>query len=90
MHDSDRPETETKDSQRKEVLRSRSSVQAPLFYKRKSSINVTPGVGEYDLDKSAESIREKSPRAPIGNAKRFEEPVKYPGVGDYDIGKSVE
>ena len=61
-----------------------------MFYKRKSSYCPTPGVGEYDLDKSVESINGKSPRAPIGNAKRFKLPGNNPGVGDYDLATSIE
>ena len=61
-----------------------------MFYRKNSAISQTPGVGEYDLDKSTESINGKSPRATISNVRRFEEPEKTPGVGDYNLDVSTE
>ena len=71
-------------------LRSRSTIKPVMFYRKNSSLCATPGVGEYDLDKSVESINGKSPRATISNVRRFDELEKTPGVGDYNLDVSTE
>lgn len=73
-------------------LRPKSSAKPLIFNKSTTNFLVppTPGVGEYDLDKSVGSITSQSPRVFIGSESRFGKPNKNPGVGDYNLLTSLE